>query len=292
MFHGIITALVTPFKNGKIDEKAFREHIEWQIQSGIHGLLPCGTTGESATLSHDEHEEVIRICIDQVKGRVPVIAGAGSNNTLEAIRLTEFAKKAGADATLHISPYYNKPSQEGLFQHFKAISSAVDLPLYLYNVPSRTGVNILPKTVARIFNELEHVVGIKEATANITQFSEVAEFCSRKICLLSGDDFTLLPSLALGAAGIISVSSNIVPEQMVRLYTDFMAGNLKESQNMHFHLQELHRALFIDVNPVPVKTGLSLMGKMEMEVRLPLCATSQQNVNELKKALATVNIHV
>ncbi len=290
MFHGIITALVTPFKDGKVDEKAFRDHIEWQIASGVHGLLPCGTTGESATLSHDEHEEVISICIDQAKGRVPVMAGAGSNNTEEAIRLTKFAKQAGATATLHISPYYNKPSQEGLFRHFKAINDAVDLPIFLYNVPSRTGVNILPNTVARIFAELDHVIGIKEATANLIQLSDVAEHCSRKICILSGDDFTLLPSLALGAKGVISVCSNIAPKQMVSLYSHFMEGNLKESQDMHFQLQELNRALFIDVNPVPVKAALALMGRMSEEVRLPLCPMPEEHKEIIKKALISAGV--
>lgn len=292
MFHGITTALITPFKNGKVDEESYRRHIEWQIEQGIHALLPCGTTGESATLSHEEHEEVIRICINQVNGRVPVLAGAGSNNTNEAIRLTQFAKDSKAQAALHITPYYNKPSQEGLFQHYKAIHDAVDIPLFVYNVPSRTGVNVQPKTIARIYKELPRVIGIKEAVANMIQLSDMIEFCGRDICLISGDDFTFLPSLALGAKGIISVTSNVAPKLMVDLYNAFIAGDIQESQRLHYLMQELNRALFIDVNPVPTKKALSLMGFMSDELRLPLFPLSDEHTEIVKKGLQSVGIKV
>ncbi len=292
MFKGIITALVTPFKNGKVDEQAYRSHIEWQISQGVHGLIPCGTTGESATLSHIEHEEVIRICIEQVNKRVPVIAGAGSNNTFEAINLTKFAKDAGADAVLHINPYYNKPSQEGLFKHFEAITSAVDLPLFTYNVPSRTGINMKAETVARIFKELPNVVGIKEAAGDIVQISDMLEYCDRKICLLSGDDFNFLPALAIGAEGVISVSANVAPRAMVDLYEAYNKLDMAKAQELHYRLQPLHRAMFMDVNPVPVKTALHLMGRMEAEFRLPLCNMSDAQIPALKKALAALDINV
>ena len=200
-FFGALTALVTPFKNGAVDEAAYREFIEFQISEGIHGLVPCGTTGESATLSHEEHERVIEICIDQVKGRVPVLAGAGSNNTIEAIRLTRFAQKAGADGALLITPYYNKPTQEGLYRHFKAIAEAVDMPLVPYNVPGRTGTNLLPATLSRLAHEFPNIVGVKEATGDMSQCSLIMEQCPKGFSLLSGDDFTALPLLSIGGSG-------------------------------------------------------------------------------------------
>ncbi len=292
MLHGIITALVTPFKNGKLDEQAYRQHIEWQINEGVHALLPCGTTGESATLSHSEHEDVIRICIEQANKRIPVLAGAGSNNTSEAISLTKFAKDIGADACLHITPYYNKPSQEGLFQHFKAINDAVDIPVYAYNVPGRTGTNMLPSTIARIYKELHNVKGIKEAAGNIVQISDMIEQCDKDFRLLTGDDFNFLPALSLGARGVISVASNVVPRMYADLYDAFNNKDLEKARTIHFSLQELNRTLFIDVNPVPTKTALSLMNRMSPELRLPLTALSKEHTNVLKNALKSVNISV
>lgn len=286
MFRGAITALVTPFKNGAIDEEAYRALIEWQIEQGIDGLLPCGTTGESATLSHEEHEEAVRICIEQVKGRVPVMAGAGSNNTAEAVRLTAFAQKAGADAALLISPYYNKPTQEGLFLHFKAINDAVDLPLFVYNVPGRTGSNVLPSTVARMYRELPHVVGIKEATGNLVQISEVAEQCGDGFTLLSGDDFTALPTMSVGGKGVISVTSNVLPAKVAAMCAAWGRGDVAEARRLHFELMPVNRALFLESNPIPVKTALCLMGRMGGEFRLPLCPMSQQNLVRLKEVMA------
>ncbi len=287
MFHGTITALLTPFKNGTIDEEAYRAHIEWQIEQGVNGLVPCGTTGESATMSHAEHESAIRICVDQVKKRVPVIAGAGSNNTVEAISLTRFAKKAGADAALLISPYYNKPTQEGIFQHFKAINDEVALPMFVYNVPGRTGSNVLPATQARMARELEHVIGCKEATANLVQVSNILEQCPADYILLSGDDFTVLPTYAVGGKGVISVTANVLPDMMSALTAACERGDYEEARRLHFKLEPMNRAMFAESNPIPCKTALSLMGRMTSEVRLPLCQPSESTVKLLREVLAS-----
>lgn len=285
MFHGAITALVTPFRNGTIDEEAFRAHIEWQIEQGIHGLLPCGTTGESATMTHEEHEATIRICINQVKGRVPVLAGAGSNNTAEAISLTRFAKDVGADGALLISPYYNKPTQEGLFLHYKAINDAVSMPLFVYNVPGRTGSNVLPSTLARMHRELPDVVGVKEATGNLAQVSEVLELCGDSFILLSGDDATVLPTLSLGGKGVISVTSNVAPAPVAAMCNAWDNGDTEEARRIHFSLAALSRAMFMESNPIPVKTALKLMGRMDAEFRLPICPLLPQNMPALQTAL-------
>lgn len=282
---GALTALVTPFKDGRVDEDAYRELIEWQIQEGINGLVPCGTTGESATLSHDEHQTVVRICIEQTKGRVPVIAGAGSNNTKEAVGLAEFAKKAGADGILLITPYYNKPTQEGLFAHFKTINDAVAIPTVVYNVPGRTGVCITPPTMARIYKELSHVIGVKEATGNLTQVSEIIELCGDDFILLSGDDFTVLPSLAVGGRGVISVGSNIAPRAFADLCSAFFAGDLDTARKLHHQLAPLCRACFLETNPVPVKTALALMRNFDPAPRLPMVPLMPENDAKLRAAL-------
>lgn len=287
MFHGTITALLTPFKNGTIDEEAYRAHIEWQIEQGVNGVVPCGTTGESATMTHAEHESAIRICVDQVKGRVPVIAGAGSNNTVEAISLTRFAKKAGADAALLISPYYNKPTQEGIFQHFKAINDEVALPMFVYNVPGRTGSNVLPATQARMARELEHVIGCKEATANLVQISNILEQCPADYILLSGDDFTVLPTYAVGGKGVISVTANVLPDMMSALTAACERGDYEEARRLHYKLEPMNRAMFAESNPIPCKTALSLMGRMAPDVRLPLCSASEKTVALLREVLAS-----
>ncbi len=287
---GAYTALVTPFRNGKVDEERYREFIEWQIAEGIDGLVPCGTTGESATLTHQEHEEVIRICIDQVKKRVPVIAGVGSNNTAEAIRLTKFAKEAGADAALHITPYYNKPTQQGLYAHFKAVNDAVDLPLIVYNVPGRTSVNIAPATMARMYREIPNVVGMKEATGNMTHVSDTLEFCGKGFDLLSGDDFTILTTLALGGTGVISVVSNILPKEVAGLCSAFRAGDLAKARELHYYLMPISRACFIETNPIPVKTALAMMGRMDIEMRLPLVPMASDNEKILDAALRGLSL--
>lgn len=285
LFTGAITAMVTPFKNNSIDEEAFRAFIEWQISQGVHGLAPCGTTGESATLSHEEHERVIEICIDQVAGRVPVLAGAGSNNTAEAVSLTKFAKKAGADGALLITPYYNKPTQQGLYEHYKTIAQAVDLPLIPYNVPSRTGCNMLPPVVAKLANEFPNIVAIKEATGDMTQTSALLEICPPDFAVLSGDDLTAFPLLALGAKGIISVTANVAPAEVSALCGAMAAGNIYEARERHEKLFPLSKALFMVTNPIPAKTALGMMGKMSPELRLPLCPMSSEDESRLAQIL-------
>lgn len=285
LFSGAMTALVTPFKNNVIDEDAYRSFIEWQISEGVHGLVPCGTTGESATLSHEEHERVIEICIDQVKGRVPVLAGAGSNNTDEAVKLTRFAKKAGADGALLITPYYNKPTQQGLYEHFKAIAQAVDLPLIPYNVPGRTGCNMLPPVLAKLASEFPNITGIKEATGDMAQASAILESCPEDFSVLSGDDFTALPLLALGGKGVISVTSNIAPARVAGMVNSFFKGDLTAARREHHSLFPMSKAMFIVSNPIPVKTALSLMGKMSSEMRLPLCPMSAEDEQKLINVL-------
>ncbi len=285
IFRGAFTALITPFKDGKVDEEAFRELIETQIEQGIDGLVPCGTTGESATLSHEEHEKVVRICVEQVRKRVPVLAGAGSNNTAEAIRLTQFAKSVGADGVLHITPYYNKPTQEGLYQHFKAIAAEAPLPIIMYNVPGRTGCNMLPATVARLAKDIPEVVGIKEATGSLVAASDILELCPSSFQVLSGDDFVALPMMAIGGCGVISVTSNIVPGRVSRLCHAFFEGNLEEARRIHFELMPLHRAMFLETNPIPVKTAYSLLKGRKLELRLPLVPLQSSNLEKLTEVL-------
>jgi 4-hydroxy-tetrahydrodipicolinate synthase len=285
-FKGAFTALVTPFSNGQIDEEAYRQLIEWQVQSGINGVVPCGTTGESATMSHDEHKRVIRICVDQVKGRVPVLAGAGSNNTAEAVELTRFAKEARADGALLITPYYNKPTQEGLYQHFKRIADEVSMPFILYNVPGRTSVNMLPSTVARLNKDFADVVGIKEATGDLNQVSQVLEFCGPDFQVLSGDDFTVLPLLSVGGCGVISVVSNILPDKMSGMCSAWFKGDLDTARKLHFELAPFSRMMFVETNPIPAKTSLSLMGRIKLELRLPLVPLSPANAESLRAFLA------
>ncbi len=284
MFRGAITALVTPFRGGHVDEGAYRELIDWQIRQGVHGLVPCGTTGESATLSHEEHQRVIDIAVEEARGRVPVIAGTGSNNTAEAVRLTRHAKEAGADGALLITPYYNKPTQEGLYSHYRRVAEETRFPLIVYNVPSRTGVNLLPDTLARLA-EIPDIVGVKEATGDMRQVSEILEKCGDRLSVLSGDDFTILPLLALGGRGVISVVSNVMPAQTARLVAAFEQGDLEQARVLHYRLSAVSRALFLETNPVPVKTALALMGRLSFEVRLPLCALQDHNRAQLEQVL-------
>lgn len=290
MVKGAISALVLPFKNGEIDEEAYREFIEWQIEQGIDGLVPCGTTGESATLTHDEHERAIKICIEQTKKRVPVIAGCGSNNTAEAVRLTQFAKKAGADCGLLISPYYNKPTQEGIFQHYRTVSKEASFPFLVYNVPGRTGSNINSDTMARLYHQIPDMIGVKEATGNLVQISNILEKTDQDFILLSGEDSTVLPTLALGGKGTISVTSNILPKKVHELCKAWEDGNVKEAKRLHYYLEPLNRAMFIESNPIPVKTALALMGKMSGELRLPLCSMQESTLAVLKKTMQDMKI--
>ncbi len=282
---GALTALVTPFTNGTIDEESYRAFIEWQIESGIDGVVPCGTTGESATLSHDEHKKVISICIDQVNKRVPVVAGSGSNNTKEAIELTQFARSAGADAALIITPYYNKPTQEGIMAHFKAISDEVNLPIIAYNVPGRTGTNVLPETLGRMAQNIPALIGIKEATGDMKQASRIQEICGENFILLSGDDFTILPFLALGGKGVISVVSNIEPAKTSALCAACRNNDWQTAKALHYELAPLNRAMFLESNPIPVKSALALMGKMEATLRPPMTPLDTAHQHTLKTIL-------
>lgn len=284
-FRGAFTALVTPFKNGAVDEEAYRAFIEWQIEQGIDGVVPCGTTGEAATLTHAEQGQVIKICVDQVKGRVPVIAGAGSNNTSEAIELVVLAKQAGADAALIITPYYNKPTPDGLVAHFKALAAEASMPFILYNVPGRTGQNVLPKTIARVVKKVSEVIGCKEATGDIKQGTELIELMGPDFTVLSGDDFTVLPLLAAGGHGTISVTSNVMPGKMSGMISAFNKRDTARAQVLNLEMMPVNRAMFIETNPIPVKTALSLMGKMGQEFRLPLVPMEPAHQEQLKQVL-------
>lgn len=284
MFKGSIVAIVTPFKDGKIDEEAFRQLIEFQIENGTSAIVPCGTTGESATLSMDEHNRVIDICIEAVNKRVPVIAGTGGNNTEEAIELTAHAKKAGADATLQVTPYYNKPTQQGLYEHFRAIAKAVPLPQVLYNVPGRTSVNMLPETVARLA-ETEEIVAIKEASGNLAQMAEIMKLAGDKIILLSGDDNITLPVLSIGGKGVISVVANIAPKETAEIISAWENKETDKAQELFINMTPLCQAMFYETNPIPVKTALALMNKCTDEMNLPLTPMSETNLNRLKDVL-------
>ena len=284
MFKGAITAIVTPFKNGQLDEAAYRELIEFQIKGGIHGIVPCGTTGESPTLSHAEHKRVVETCIDQVKKRVVVIAGSGSNNTAEALELTKHAQAAGADAALMITPYYNKPTQEGLYQHYKTVASQTKIPIVVYNVPGRTSVNLLPETVARLA-EFPNIVGLKDATGDLKQGCKTLELCGDKITVLSGDDFTTLPLMCMGGMGVISVVSNVVPGDMAGMCNAFFKGDLAKAKALHYKMWPLIEAMFFETNPVPAKTALKMMGKVTGDVRQPLCPMSAANEEKLRQVM-------
>jgi 4-hydroxy-tetrahydrodipicolinate synthase len=272
-FEGLFTALVTPFAKGRVDEEALRGLVERQIAAGVDGLVPCGSTGESATLSHAEHRRVVEIAVDAVRGRVPVLAGAGSNNTSEAIELTRHAKEAGADGALLISPYYNKPTQEGIVAHYAAIARATDFPLIVYNIPGRTASNILPATLARLA-AIEQVEGVKEACGDIAQISEVIARCGPGFSVLAGDDVLTLPVIAIGGQGVIATSSNVAPAEMVELVRSARAGDFESARAAHYRLLPLFGALFCETNPIPVKAALAMQGLCRDEIRLPLTRPS------------------
>ena len=284
MFTGSMVALVTPFRKGRVDEKALRGLIKSQIQEGTSVIVPCGTTGESATLSHEEHNRVIELTVKAVRGRVPVVAGTGSNSTSEAIALTQHAKKVGADGALLICPYYNRPTQEGLYQHFKAIAKAVNLPLVLYNIPSRTGVNLLPSTVARLL-EFPTIVAIKESSGSLQQISELIGLCGDRLVVISGDDSLTLPIIALGGQGVISVAANLVPKDCSELVKAALKGDGEKARQLHYRLSPLVDALFLETNPSPVKAALELLGRCSGEVRLPLCLMTQANHEDRKSVV-------
>jgi 4-hydroxy-tetrahydrodipicolinate synthase len=259
--------------------------IEFHIANGTHGIVPCGTTGESATMSHEEHHRVVELTVKTVNGRVPVMAGSGSNSTSEAIDLTSHAKKAGADGVLMVTPYYNRPSQEGLYLHYKAVAEAVDIPIFLYNVPSRTSINMLPATVARCA-AIDNIVGIKEATGSLNQVSELVRLCPDDFTVLSGDDFTSMPTVLVGGKGLISVTSNVAPKDMAAMMEAALAGDVAKANSLHYKLFPLMQAMFYDTNPVPAKKSLELMGKIKSGLpRLPLAPMNEANVAKLQGAL-------
>ncbi len=289
MFKGVSTALVTPFRNGEIDEPALHELVEFQIEAGIDGLVPCGSTGESATMSHAEHHRVVEIVVSAARGRVPVVAGTGSNNTREAIELTRHAKEAKADGALLISPYYNKPTQEGLVAHYAEIARQTDFPLLAYNIPGRTASNILPSTMARLA-EIEQVVGVKEACGDIVQISEVVAACPPEFSVLSGDDAMTLPLMAVGGHGLIATSSNVAPAQMLALVRAAAAGDFSRARAIHYELLPLFDVLFCETNPIPVKAAMAMLGLCSDELRLPLTPLTQTHRERLQVALKELGI--
>jgi 4-hydroxy-tetrahydrodipicolinate synthase len=289
MFDGAFSALITPFRDGAVDERALRELVEWQIQAGIDGLVPCGSTGESATLTHAEHEQVIKLVIEQARRRVPVIAGTGSNATAEAIRLTTFARECGADGALLISPYYNKPTQDGLYRHYKMIGASVDLPLIVYNIPGRTGSNILPETFARMC-DIRQVTGIKEASGSMDQCSDILKLCGDRLTMLSGDDSLTLPLMAIGAKGVISVVTNVLPHEMHELAAAALAGDFATARQIHFKMLPLMGALFTETNPIPVKQACAFMGKCTNEMRMPLVQMTGGSAERLQAVMKELRI--
>ncbi|HUO92324.1 MAG TPA: 4-hydroxy-tetrahydrodipicolinate synthase [Rhizomicrobium sp.] len=288
-FKGSLPALITPFKNGDVDEAAFRRFIAWQIAEGSHGLVPAGTTGESATLSHEEHNRVIEICIDEAKGRVPVIAGTGSNATDEAIALTKHAKAAGADAVLSVAPYYNRPTQEGLYRHFAAIADAVDIPIVVYNVPGRTAVDISVETLARL-SRVANIVGVKDATANLMRPSRERLACAEGFRFLSGEDGTALGYMAHGGHGCISVTANVAPKLCAEFQDACMQGAFDTALKLQDRLMPLHDALFCESSPIPVKFAVSLLGFSSDEVRLPLVTASEGARARVREAMVSAGL--
>ncbi len=289
MFHGTITALVTPFRNGRIDEDALRAHLDRQIEAGVSAVVPAGTTGEAATLSHGEHKKLIEIAVRHVAGRVPVIAGTGSNNTAESIELTQSAKSLGADAALLISPYYNKPTQEGIYQHYKAVADAVHLPQIVYNVPGRTNSNILPETVGRL-SQISNIVGIKDATADMEQLNATIDACDGRIDFYSGDDATVLPFMALGGVAVISVVANVAPQAMLCLTKAAAAADWNEARRAQMALRELNRMMFVQSNPIPVKAACAMLGWMQGDIRLPLTVLPDELCDQLHAALTAFGL--
>lgn len=289
MFSGSLVAIVTPFRQGAFDEQSYGELIEFHIANGTHGIVPCGTTGESATLSHAEHERVVALTVEIVNQRVPVIAGTGSNATDEAIAFTRHAKRVGADGALLITPYYNKPTQEGLYQHYAAVAQAVDLPLILYNIQGRTSINMTPETIARTA-QLPNVVGIKEGSGSLGQVSEIIHQCGEAFTILSGDDPLTVPMMALGAKGVITVTANVAPKEMANMVNAALAGNFAEARTWHFKLAPLFKALFYETNPIPVKEALSIMNKIDPDIRLPLTRLSSDNRDRLGRVMQEVGV--
>src|SRR3989338_4085510 len=285
MFRGSIVAIVTPFKNGQVDTLKFKELIEFQIKSGIQGIVPCGTTGESPTLTFEDHHRVVETCVTTVNKRIPVIAGTGSNATAEAVALTQHAAKAGADGALVVTPYYNKPTQKGLYLHFKAVADSVKIPIILYNIEGRTARNIETDTVARLARDCENIIAVKEASGNLQQIKDVRRACGEKFLIFSGDDALTLPVLEIGGVGVISVVANVIPKDVAALITAFNTGNKAKASEINDKMIPLIKAMFIETNPIPVKKAMELLGMCSSQMRLPLCEREEANIEKLKIAL-------
>jgi len=291
MFSGSIVALVTPFKNGEVDWQSLEGLVEFHLRSGTHGIVPCGTTGESATLSHQEHDDVIKAVIKAVNKKVPVIAGTGSNSTAEAVRLTREAEKSGADGALMISPYYNRPTQEGIYQHYKKVASEVGISIIIYNIPGRTGSKIEPETLARL-SEIKNIAGVKEATGSVDQAIDVIRLCGDRLAVYSGEDSLIFSLMALGGKGVISTVANVAPRETAQLAEACLKGNWEKGRDWQFKLMPLIRAVFIETNPIPIKTALSLMGKCTGELRLPLTPMGEGNLKKLRQAMVDFSLPV
>ncbi|HAM57704.1 MAG: 4-hydroxy-tetrahydrodipicolinate synthase [Candidatus Rokubacteria bacterium GWC2_70_24] len=284
-FQGSIVAMVTPFRNGAVDEAKIRELVQWHVTSGTDAIVPCGTTGESPTLSHAEHKRVVEIVVDAARGRIPVIAGTGSNSTAEAIDLTSHAKTAGARAALVVNPYYNRPTQEGLYRHFRAVAEAVDIPILVYNIQSRTAVNVETDTLQRLAKDCPNIVGVKEASGSLDQMTQVILACGPDFSVVSGDDNLTLPLMSVGGRGVISVIANIVPRETAEMTHAALSGDWKLARELHLRLFPLCRAVFIETNPIPVKEAMAMMGMIEPEFRLPLCRMGDANRERLRAIL-------
>ncbi len=292
MFRGSLVAIVTPFNKEGLDREGLKKNLQYLMRNGAQGIVCCATTGESPTLSEEEYEEIIRICVAEADGKIPVIAGAGTNATDKTIKLLSRAQKCGANGLLVVTPYYNKPTQEGLYQHYKAISSQTNLPIIIYNVPGRTGVNILPKTVARLAEDCSNIVAIKEASGNLDQVSEIIRLLGDGFDVLSGDDSLTLPMLAVGARGVISVIANIFPKDVADMCALFFAGRYIEAQRLHIKMFPVIKALFIETNPIPIKKAMELLGMPAGKPRLPLVEMSRENTEVLKKALIEYGVNL
>jgi len=286
MFKGSMPALVTPFKDGKVDETAMRAHIDWQIEEGSHGLVPVGTTGESPTLSHDEHKQVVELCIEAAAGRVPVIAGAGSNNTIESVDFAQHAEGAGAQGVLVVTPYYNKPNQEGMYAHFAAIAKVTSLPIVIYNIPPRSIVDMTDDTMARLYNDFDNIVGVKDATADITRISKMRQLVDRDFNFLSGEDPTVLGFMAHGGHGAISVTANVAPKLCAEFQEACLAGDFATALTYQDRLMPLHSALFLEPSPAPSKYALSVLGRMEPDVRSPIVGVTDGTKEKIRSAMA------
>lgn len=285
MFEGTTVAIVTPFKNGAVDEKTLRDLVEFHVKNGTNAILPCGTTGESPTLSHEEHDKVIEICIDASNKRIPILAGTGSNSTAEAIRLTKHAEKAGANGALVVTPYYNKPMQEGLYLHFKAVADAVKIPIVLYNIPGRCSRNIEPETMMRLANDCKNIIGVKEAAGSLEQMQTIKDICPDDFILLSGDDALTLPLLKIGGKGVVSVVANFIPQDVNNMIDAFNNGDVSTAQALHDKMLPLVESMFCETNPAPIKEAMEILGMCSADLRLPMCRITDESRTKVQKTL-------